>query len=115
MSDVINNNDSESDRLIIVLTHFGGIFFGFLPSLLVYLVKNEGWVKENARNALNWQLTSLVYYAISWILMLVLIGLFLHWIVVLFNIIFCVMAAVISSKGEYFKYPLSIEFIKPSY
>ena len=61
MSDLINNQ--ESDRLIIVLTHFGGIFFGFLPSLLVYLVKNEGWVKENARNALNWQLTSIVYYS----------------------------------------------------
>ncbi|MCF7988119.1 MAG: DUF4870 domain-containing protein [Methylovulum sp.] len=113
MNNSTSNRNSESDRLIIVLTHFGGIFFGFLPSLLVYLVKNEGWVKENARNALNWQLTSIVYYVISWILMLVLIGLFLQWIVVLFNIIFCVMAAVISSKGEYFKYPLTIEFIKP--
>ena len=113
MNNSTSNRNSESDRLIIVLTHLGGIFFGFLPSLLVYLVKNEGWVKENARNALNWQLTSIVYYVISWILMLVLIGLFLQWIVVLFNIIFCVMAAVISSKGEYFKYPLTIEFIKP--
>ena len=113
MNNSTSNRNSESDRLIIVLTHFGGIFFGFLPSLLVYLVKNEGWVKENARNALNWQLTSIVYYVISWILMLVLIGLFLQWIVVLFNIIFCVMAAVISSKGEYFKYLLTIEFIKP--
>ena len=113
MNNSTSNRNSESDRLIIVLTHFGGIFFGFLPSLLVYLVKNEGWVKENARNALNWQLTSIVYYVISWILMLVLIGLFLQWSVVLFNIIFCVMAAVISSKGEYFKYPLTIEFIKP--
>ena len=112
MSDLNYNEDSETDRLIIVLTHLGGIFFGFAPSLLVYLVKNDGRVKENARNALNWQLTALVYYAISWVLVLLIIGLFLPWLIVVLNMVFCLVAAVRSSKGEEYKYPLTIEFIK---
>jgi len=111
MNNLNHNRDSESDTLIVVLTHLGGIFLGFAPSLLVYLVKNDGWVKENARNALNWQLTTLVYYGISWVLVLVIIGLFLPWLIVVLNMVFCLVAAVRSSKGEEYKYPLTIEFI----
>ena len=111
MNNLNHNRDSESDTLIVVLTHLGGIFLGFAPSLLVYLVKNDGWVKENARNALNWQLTALVYYGISWVLVLVIIGLFLPWLIVVLNMVFCLVAAVRSSKGEEYKYPLTIEFI----
>jgi uncharacterized Tic20 family protein len=112
MSNQNYDRDSESDRLIVVLTHLGGIFLGFAPSLLVYLVKNDGWVKENARNALNWQLTTLIYYGISWVLVLIIIGLFLPWLIVVLNMVFCLVAAVRSSKGEEYKYPLTIEFIK---
>ncbi|MFA6163282.1 MAG: DUF4870 domain-containing protein [Methylobacter sp.] len=111
MNNLNYNKDSESERLIVVLTHLGGIFLGFVPSLVVYLVKNDGWVKENARNALNWQLTTLVYYGISWVLVLVIIGLFLPWLIAVLNTVFCLVAAVRSSKGEEYKYPLTIEFI----
>jgi uncharacterized Tic20 family protein len=106
------NEDSETDRLIVVATHLGGIFFGFVPSLLVYLVKNDGWIKDNARNALNWQLTTLVYYGICWALVFVVIGLFLPGLVVALNVVFCLIAAVTTSKGEVYRYPLSFEFIK---
>jgi uncharacterized Tic20 family protein len=105
------NEDSETDRLIVVATHLGGIFFGFVPSLLVYLVKNDGWIKDNARNALNWQLTTLVYYGICWALVFVIIGLFLPGLVVALNVVFCLIAAVTTSKGEAYRYPLSFEFI----
>ena len=106
------NRNSEVDRLFVVLTHLGGVFFGLVPALLVYLIKNDGWVKENARNALNWQLTLLLYYGICWFLVLIIIGLFLPWLIVVLNIIFCVIAAVRSSKGELYKYPITLEFIK---
>ncbi len=112
MNNLNYDSNSETDRLIVVVTHLGGIFFGFLPSLLVYLVKNDGWIKENAKNALNWQLTTLIYYGISWILVVVLIGLFLPWLIVALNMVFCLVAAVRSSKGEAYRYPLTIEFIK---
>ncbi|MFZ2311888.1 MAG: DUF4870 domain-containing protein [Methylobacter sp.] len=111
MNNLNYNKDSECERLIVVLTHLGGIFLGFVPSLVVYLVKNDGWVKENARNALNWQLTTLVYYGISWVLVLVIIGLFLPWLIAVLNTVLCLVAAVRSSKGEVYKYPLTIEFI----
>jgi uncharacterized Tic20 family protein len=106
------NKDSEADRLIVVATHLGGIFLGFIPALLVYLVKNDGWIKENARNALNWQLTTLIYFGICWALVFIIIGLFLPWLIVILNIVFSLVAAIRSSKGEAYKYPLTFEFIK---
>ncbi len=112
MNNLMDDRNSEIDKLMIVLTHLGGIFFGVVPSLLVYLVKNEGWVKENARNALNWQLSALLYYAISWVLVIVIIGFFLPWLLVALNAIFCLVAAIRSSKGEDYRYPMTIEFIK---
>jgi uncharacterized Tic20 family protein len=106
------NKESETDRLIVVATHLGGIFFGFIPALLVYLLKNDGWIKENARNALNWQLTTVIFYGICWVLVFVAIGLFLPWLIVTMNIVFSIVAAIQSSKGEAYKYPLAFEFIK---
>ncbi|TSA41155.1 MAG: DUF4870 domain-containing protein [Methylococcaceae bacterium] len=111
MSDSVLKS-TENERLAVVLTHFGGIFFGFIPSLLVYLIKDDGRIKENARHALNWQLTSILYFLISSILMLVFIGVVLYFIVILLNIFFCLLAAIRSSRGEEKRYPLTIEFIK---
>jgi uncharacterized Tic20 family protein len=53
-----------------------------------------------------------IYYGISWVLVLVLIGLFLPWLIVILNTVFCIVAAVKASKGEYYRYPITIEFIK---
>jgi uncharacterized Tic20 family protein len=102
---------SESDNLIVILTHLGGIFLSFLPSLVVYLVA-DGKVKNQARLALNWQLSLLVYGFLSTLLIMILIGLFFMWAMMVLNVIFSIIAAVKSSKDATFVYPLSIQFIK---
>jgi len=103
----------STDRVPAVLTHVGGIFFGFIPSLIVYLVaKDDAWLKENARNALNFQITMLIGWIIASILLFVIIGIFLMkaiWAVVL---IFSIIAAVKAYNGELYAYPLAIPLIK---
>lgn len=110
---MVETSPSSSDKVAGILTHIGGIFVGFIPSLIVYLaVTGNPWLKEQARNALNFQLTMLIAYVVGWILTFVLIGVFVLAAVWIAIIVFSIIAAVKANQGETYKYPLTIELIK---
>ena len=98
---------SSDDKNIVVLTHLGGILFSFLPGLIVWLLKKDdsAYIGENAREALNFQITLMIAYFISWILAFILIGFVLIGVLWLANIIFSIMAAVAASKGRKLSLP----------
>ena len=104
---------SSDDKIIVVLTHLGGILFSFLPGLIVWLLKKDDspYIAENAREALNFQITVVIGYFICWILIFLLIGVALLPLLWIANIIFCIMAAVATSKGESYRYPLALRLI----
>jgi len=104
---------SSDDKNIVVLTHLGGILFSFLPGLIVWLLKKDDspYIAENAREALNFQITVVIGYFICWILIFLLIGVALLPLLWIANIIFCIMAAVATSKGESYRYPLALRLI----
>jgi uncharacterized Tic20 family protein len=104
---------SSDDKNIVVLTHLGGILFSFLPGLIVWLLKKDDnpYIAENAREALNFQITMVVGYGICWILMFLLIGFALMPLLWLANIVFCILAAVATSKGESYRYPFALRLI----
>jgi len=97
-----------------VISHLLGLITGFLGSLIMYLVIDEKKkiAKEHSKNALNFQLTVLIGYIISFILVFVFIGFLLLFAVFILNIIFCIMGAVSASEGKMYKYPISIRFLK---
>jgi uncharacterized Tic20 family protein len=110
---VIETSPTPSDKTAAMLTHLGGIFFSFVPSLIVYLaVNNNPWLKEQARNALNFQLTMVIAWVIVGLLHWVLIGFLLVWPLELLNTILCVVAAVRANAGDGFHYPAAIELLK---
>ena len=48
------------------LAHALGIFTGFVGAMIIYLVeKDEGYVKDQAKEALNFQITIAICYVIS--------------------------------------------------
>src|SRR4051794_35575198 len=104
----------EDQRLWSTLTHIGGIFFSIFPALIAYLVlKDRGaFVAEHTKTALNFQLTMLIAYIVSGILVFVLIGFLLYFAVFVLVIVFSIIAAVKANNGELYKYPLTITFIK---
>ena len=103
----------SDERLWATLIHVRGIFFGFLVPLIGYLVlKDRGpLVRQHSATALNFQLTVLIGYVASWILMFVLIGFVTYLAVWVYSIVFAIIAAVAANKGEGYKYPLAIPFI----
>lgn len=101
----------RNDTTLPVLTHILGILTGFIGALIILLVTKDATTKRHARRALNWQLTLLVWYVLSIVLMLVLIGFVLLGVFALLNIIFCIVAAVKASKNQLYEYPLTIRFL----
>lgn len=103
----------SDERLWATLIHVSGIFFGFLVPLVGYLVlKDRGpLVRQHSATALNFQLTVLIGYVASWILMFVLIGFLTYFAVWVYSIVFAIIAAIAANKGEGYKYPLAIPFI----
>lgn len=104
---------SANDKNIAVLTHLGGIFFGFIPALIVWLLKKDDspFIGEQAREALNFQITVLIGFVCAWVLTFVLVGLLLLPALVIANLVLCVVAAVKVSKGEDYQYPFALRLI----
>ncbi len=112
MNDVIlvPNNDEKN---IVTITHLGGILFSFIPSLVVWLLKKDDseYIAAQAKDALNFQVTLLLAQFVAYILIFILVGFLLLGLIWLFNIVFCIIAAVKSSKGESYRYPLTLRLI----
>ena len=106
---------SDSDaRLWAMLGQLGGIILGFIGPLIVMLVfgPRNAFVKKESTEALNFQITVLIGYIVSFVLMFIVIGIFLFFAVWILSIIFCVIAAVKNNQGIEYRYPNNIRFVK---
>ena len=110
---MVETSPTSSDKVAAMLVHIGGIFVSFIPSLIVYLaVTDNPWLKEQARNALNFQLTMLIAWIAGCILMFVLVGFFILWAIGIVILVLSIVAAIKANQGETYRYPLTIELVK---
>jgi uncharacterized Tic20 family protein len=105
---------SNDARNMALLCHLLAIFTGFLAPLIIWLIKKDNipFVDRHGKEALNFQLTVLIAFVVSGILSFICIGVLLAIAVWVVDIVFCIIATVMASKGEEYRYPLSIRFIK---
>jgi len=109
----MNDTLSANDKNIAVLTHLAGIFFSFIPALIVWLLKKDdnAFIGEQSREALNFQITMVIGYMLAGVLSWILIGLLFFPILWLANLVFCLLAAIKVSKGESYQYPFALRLI----
>ncbi len=114
MNDPVAQSPSTDERNLAMLAHLLGIVSGFVGALIIWLIKKDqsAFVDEQGKEALNFQITVMIAFVGSWILMFVLIGMLLMPLVLLGNLVFCILAAVAVSKGEHYKYPFAIRLLK---
>lgn len=113
MTDISVSAPSQDDRNFAMLAHLLGIFTSFLGALIIWLIKKDQspFVEQEAREALNFQITLLIAHAVAVVLMIVLIGFALSAAVWVVNIIFSIMAAIAASKGQAYRYPFAIRLV----
>ncbi len=115
MLDKAESQGKTEDKTLAILVHIAGIFFSFVAPLIVYLIKkddNDPFTLDNAKEALNFQITVMIAYFASFMLIFVLIGIFLVWLVALANLVLCILGAVAASNGTVYRYPLTLRLIK---
>jgi len=84
---------------------------GVVAVLILWQIKKDDhpFIDENGRRAINFQLSMLIYTVA---LAITVIGIFLLPVVAILDIVFTIVAAIKAGDGKYYKYPLTIEFIK---
>jgi uncharacterized Tic20 family protein len=104
----------EDQRLWATLTHIGGVFSSIIVPLVAYLVlRDRGeFVRQHARAALNFHITAAIAGVVASILTVVLIGFVLLPVIAVLVVVFAVMAAIAANQGQFYRYPLTIEFVK---
>lgn len=97
----------------LVLMLVSGGLAGFIGSLVVYLyAKDRGdAARRYASSALNVQITVSIAAAISYVLMIVLVGFLTLPMVIVFGIVVHVLGAIKANKGESFDPPLTFKFV----
>lgn len=104
---------SQDSKNLALLGWIGAIFLGFIPGLILYLVKqDDAFVSAHAKENLNFSITLLIAYIVSLVLMAVLIGFVLFFLVWVVNIVICIIAAVKASNGEMYQAPFILRLVK---
>lgn len=105
-----------------VAAHLTPWIAGFVGPLVVWLAKREDpYVEDHAREALNFQLSLILYFfgsAMSLILMFVSPWFALGTMIVVIGlgilaIVTNIVGAIRASNGDMYRYPLSIRFVSP--
>ena len=87
-----------------------GNFIG--PIVIWQLKKHESeFVADQAKEALNFQISLIIYAVISILCIFIFIGFFMIIALVLFSLIIVIVAGVRANDGEYYRYPMCIRLI----
>jgi uncharacterized Tic20 family protein len=114
---------SKDARMWAMWCHLSGLA-GLLPivpgigcviaPLIVWQMKKEEspFVDENGKEALNFQISMLIYGIVAGLLILACVGMVLLPAVVIVDVVFLIIAALKANKGEHYRYPLTIRLVK---
>lgn len=111
---------SPEDRNWSTIAHLSALsgfiipFGSILGPLVVWLIKKDQspHIADQAREALNFNITIGIALIVSLCLMLVFIGFLLFGVVALAWLVLVIVAAVKSSDGTLYRYPFTIRFLK---
>jgi uncharacterized Tic20 family protein len=109
----------EQERLWAMLAHLlsfvaAYLFLGFVAPLIVLLVfgPRSAYVRAHAVESLNFNLSWLLYGIVAVILIIIGIGILILIALGLAYLVLVVIASVRANNGEFFRYPLTIRFIR---
>ena len=108
---------SSDEKYIAMFCHLAGVLSSFIGPLIIWLLEKDsyGFINQNGKAVINFQLSLLIYYIFILFCITTQIGVVLVVflpIIVLFVIICPIIAAIKTSKGIGYHYPLAISFLK---
>ena len=104
----------QDEKTWAILSHVGGLLFSFVAPLIIWLVfRGRGPYLENqAKEALNFQITLLIAYIAGSILSVIGIGLLILLAAWVAALVFGILAAIAASRFEWYRYPVTLRLVK---
>jgi uncharacterized protein len=109
----------DQERLWAMLAHLlsfvaAYLFLGFVAPLIVLLVfgPRSAYVRAHAVESLNFNLSWLLYGIVGVILIIIGIGILILLALGIAYVVLVVIASIRANNGEFFRYPLTIRFVR---
>ena len=113
MDEIHNGAVSQDSKNMALVMWLVSIPLGFLSGLLFYLLKkDDAYVHDQAKEALNWSITAVIVYAVGFVLTFILIGVLVLFALAICHLVFCIMGAVAASAGKPFRVPVALRLLK---
>ncbi|MHC4678053.1 MAG: DUF4870 domain-containing protein [Planctomycetota bacterium] len=112
---------SKDARMWAMFCHLAGLGGLVVPAigsviapLVIWQIKKDEFefVDDQGKEAVNFQISILIYALVAGLLCFACIGFFLLPAVYIFDLIFLLIAGIKANNGEHYRYPLTIRFIK---
>lgn len=113
------NQQVRDERMWGMFCHLSALAMFIIPfgsiigPLIIWSMKKDElpFVNEQGKNALNFQISMMIYMIISAILIFIVVGILLLIALGIFQLIMVIIASIKANNGEHFEYPLSMKFI----
>jgi hypothetical protein len=112
---------NKDARMWAMICHLSGLAGLVVPvvgcvvgPLVIWQIKKDEFpfVDEQGKEAVNFQISMLIYGIVAGLLCFVCVGFVLAPAVAIFDLVFLLIAAVKANDGHHYRYPLTIRFIK---
>lgn len=118
-----NTELNKDARMWAMFCHIGGLaglipiapaFGSIIAPLIIWQIKKDEFpfVDEHGKEAVNFQISMLIYSVICIPFIFICIGIILLVAIGVVDIVFLLIAAVKANNGEHYRYPICIRFIK---
>ena len=113
---LIDPQAREWERIYALLLHLTMLVhvpLPVVPALIMWMIKkgDSPFIDDHGREAINFQISLLIYYLVSGLLFACGIGVVLFAGVWVLGLVGMIMGAIAANKGEYYRYPACIRFL----
>lgn len=104
---------TDDEKMIGMLAHLITFMSSFIGPLVIYLVKKDesAFIGDQAKEVLNFHLSVLIYFAIAFVSLFLVVGFFLLPALGVFVFVVTIVGAIRAYEGKAYRYPLCIRFI----
>ena len=132
-SDPSTPREASSGNGFYIAIHIIALLMGFIAPLVILAFSKHALTKQHSRTAFNWQMSLALYFLIPLLILFLfpsesqsgtLLLIFLSFLfaasafmflLLAYDVINCIRAAIKASQGVIWRYPLSIPFLKVNY
>lgn len=105
--------DERGYCTLLHISQFGGLIIplvGYILPIVMWIMGKDDSeaVDKHGRHVLNWLISVVIYLFISGVLCVIGIGVLMLIALGILNIIFVIKGAIAASKGEFWRYPMTI-------